>query len=161
MRVLIVHTSRYGATREMVDLLASKIHGTVDIVNLRKEKAPKLDPYQVVLIGAPILARRIPVAVRRFIDLRHTGLSSRKVGIFITCIAHWDRAMQYMERNFPNWIRQQAFSKEIFGGKLELNKLSPWHRFIINRFVGIKWNRNHLNPVAVTRMAEAVNKIGV
>ena len=161
MRVLIVYTSRYGSTKEMVELLASQIHGTVEKVDLRRARAPKLEGYQVVIIGAPVFARKIPVLIKRFCQIRHTELSSRKVGLFLSCIARYDRALEYLDANFPAWLREQSFAREIFGGRLEMKKISFFHRFLLKQLSRIKYDRNAVNPAAIARFAEKINALSV
>ena len=159
MNTLIVYTSRYGSTKDSVKNLAASIHGMVDMVDLGCEKAPELGQYQVIIIGGPVLAGRVSRKVRSFVKSHATELASRKVGFFVSALARYDRAMEYLAGSFPAQLRSQAFATETFGGILNLDKVNPLHRIMLKRFAGIKWSRNHINPAGIERMAAAVNKL--
>lgn len=159
MNTLIVYTSRYGSTKVSVQNLAASIHGTVDMVDLGREKVPELGQYQVIIVGGPVLAGRVHLKIRAFVKNHATELSSRKVGLFVSALARYERAMEYLAGSFPAQLRSQAFATETFGGKLDLDRVNPVHRIMLKRFAGIKWSRNHINPAGIERMAAAVNRL--
>lgn len=159
MNTLIVYTSRYGSTKDSVQKLAASIHGTVDMVDICREKIPELGQYQVVIVGGPVMAGRVPRKIRSFVKKYATELASRKLGLFVAALARYDRAMEYLAGSFPAQLRAQAFACETFGGLLELGKVNVIHRIMLKRFAGIMWSRNHINPAGIERMAAAVNKL--
>ena len=158
MNILIVYTGRHGTTRSLVDRIAAGIAGSVDIIDVRTQTMPTLDRYNKVLIGGPIYNGLLSARIRLFCERHKTQLLSRKVGLFLSCITGFEQAERYMKIAFPRWLLDHAFAKEQLGGKLVRKSIRPSQRWLLSLLVGIREDRDTINPDAITRLVSATNK---
>lgn len=159
MNILIVYASRHGTTRELVDHIAAGLSGSVDIIDLRTQTMPTLDRYQKVIVGGPIYGGSFPAPIRRFCEKHKTQLLSRKVGLFLSCISGFPRADRYLKTVFPRWLLDHAYAKEQLGGRIVRKTIRPSQRLLLALLVGIREDRDTLNPDALGRLVNATNKI--
>jgi len=158
VNVLIVYTSRHGTTRTLVDNIVEHLAASVDVINLKTQTMPNLDRYQKILIGGPIYNGRVSGSIRHFCEKHKTQLLSRKVGLFLSCITGFEQAERYMKVSFPRWLLEHAFAKEQLGGKLIRKSIRPSQRLLLSLLVGIREDRDTLNPDALTRLVAATHK---
>ena len=84
-KILIAYTTNSGSTAEVADVIAETLrqeHNTVEVRRL--EEVDDLEPYQAVLIGAPMILGWHKAALN-FIKKNHRSLACKKVAYF--CMA--------------------------------------------------------------------------
>ncbi|MFE3755849.1 flavodoxin domain-containing protein [Nocardia tengchongensis] len=135
-RILVAYASRYGATREIAEFLATKLRESgfeVDCSAMRDLRT--IDDYRGVVLGAPFYYGRWPRPARRFLNRFGPALAQRDVAVFAT---------GRVEPNLPEsevrpqldalldrygWLR--PFASALFGGRWDpaaLRGLDRWMR---------------------------------
>ncbi len=87
MKALIVYGTRWGSTvdvaKKIGEVIISK-GSTVDIVNA-KEEIPKVDPYDLIVIGSGINMGKWTKETLDFLKNNATSLRQRKTALFVSC----------------------------------------------------------------------------
>ncbi len=130
MNILIAYSSKHGDTKECVTRL-SKALGELPhtLCNLDRE-APRLDQYDMVVLGSPVYFGNLRPSVRKFIKEHQGALTEKKLGLFLVGgLAH--EAEYYQEALFPRELREGAFQSIYFGGTLSKTGRSFWEKMLI------------------------------
>lgn len=130
MKTLIVYASKHGCTEKCAHLLAEKLPGTVDVVNMEKAKVPVLKEYDTVVIGGSIHVGRIQKSVAVFCKDNMRDLLEKKVGLFICC-ADETRVEAQMNGAFPEPLLRHAVVSEHFGHTYDFSKMNVFERLAI------------------------------
>ena len=159
VKVLIAYQSRYGATEGCARRLAQLIGDGASLVNLSKERRPALDGFDIVLIGGPIYAGKLPRAVLAFCERERNRLLERRVGLFICCLYRDERAAAELRSAFPDWLATHAFAADWLGGELHPDRLSCVHRLLVRSIPGATGDISQIRDEAVRGLAEATKAL--
>ena len=131
MKILVAYRTRYGCTRRYAVLLAEKLSGEVTVADLRREG--RLDPaaFDLVLLGSPIYAGKVPTGVTRFCERHRSELLRVPVGLFICCLYEGQRARAQLDSAFPDWLSLHAFGRWALGGEIRLEALRFFDRLLV------------------------------
>ena len=132
---LIVYATHHGFTEKCATLLKEKLGARAELINLKK-RHPDLSPYQSVLIGGSIHAGRIQKSIRQFCQKHKEVLVKRSVGLFLSCMLKGEEAQKEFNDAYPNWLREHAQAKAIFGGAYNFERMNAIERFIIRKISG-------------------------
>jgi menaquinone-dependent protoporphyrinogen oxidase len=152
MKTIILYTTRYGCTEKAAHLLKSKLEGEVDIVNLMKEKAPDLTPYDSVIFGGSIYIGRIQKEMTAYLNEVKSQLGSKRVGLFI-CAGMKKQIAEELRAAFPEDLLSRACAVEAFGEEIDYKKLSLMDKFITRMVKGKDKPSEGLSEETIERFA--------
>lgn len=157
MTNLIVYCSSHGTTAKAAQLLGESLVGKVELVDLSKHKNPDLTPYDAVIIGGSIHAGMIQRKVKKFINMNHDTLLTKKTGFFLCCFREGDEAKTQFETAFPQDLRTQAVSDGIFGGEFIFSNMNFFEKQIIKKVAGVSSDQSNLDITAIKEFADRFN----
>jgi len=114
MRILMVFSTKSGASRECAEMLAARIENCT-ICDL-EEKTPDLNSYDVVVAGSGIRRGKAYKPFRSFLKDNTDILLSKKTAFFL-CGMTLDKAKENIEKNIPDELRKNAVCLKMFSGK--------------------------------------------
>jgi menaquinone-dependent protoporphyrinogen oxidase len=157
MKSLIIYATKTGYVTECVEKLAGLLTGEVDKINLAG-RPPKIDPsqYDRIMIGGSIRAGRIQKVVRKFCAAHTPLLVTKKIGLFIACLAKPEETAKYFDDNFPRSLVVQASAKACFGGAAYYERMSPLERLIIKKISGQPESFSKPNEAGIKQFAQAM-----
>ena len=155
MKTLIVFATRHGTTAACARLLADRLGA--DVADLRAAR-PRLEPYDVVLVGGPIYAGRIHPRVRRFCERSRDALLARRVGLFICCLYTGEQARLQLGDAFPPWLSSHAFASRPLGGIVRQAALGALERYMFRKLTGAGGDLERLDHAAIGELADATAK---
>src|SRR5687767_12506959 len=83
MTVLVVYSSRHGATEGIAARIAARLAGSGTTVDLRRvDEVADLDPYEAVVFGAPVYDQSWPPEADRFVSEHREALAARPLWLF-------------------------------------------------------------------------------
>lgn len=91
---------------------------TVTYTDLLKEM-PKVEDYDVVIVGSYIRAGKIAKAAAEFLQKNREAILARHFGLYICC-NFGDNALSYFKSNFDEELWQNAASAMNFGGETRI-----------------------------------------
>ena len=130
MRILLAYTSKNGSTDSCVGRLASGLSGLdVTVCDLARE-LPNAAEFDMVIVGAAVHHHRFPAPIKQFLREQKDILKEKKLGLFLLCgIA--EEQVYYMEKLFPQELREVAFEISFWGGSLRYDGLKFWDKFFV------------------------------
>jgi len=156
VRTIIVYTTKYGCVEKAVNILKSKMAGDVSDVNLAKEKAPSLEPFDNVILGGSIYVGKIQKALTKYIDSNLRVLLSKRVGLFICAAQPEPVSTKELEDNFPAELFNHAVVKEVFGHEYRLDKTGFINKVILRKVAGVTESASALSEEKITSFAMAM-----
>lgn len=161
MKTAIVYTSKYGFTEGIVKELAKKLNlEEQDCINLRKAPTADISNYQRVIIGGPIYMGMMHKELRKFRTNNEKLLLEKELILFITCGAKGKEAEEQLRNNMGDSIWNHAKKKAYLGGKVNIDRLSPMHKFIMKVVSGGKEEQpdknNGINEGEVSNLIQAL-----
>ncbi|SHH00711.1 menaquinone-dependent protoporphyrinogen oxidase [Anaerosphaera aminiphila DSM 21120] len=123
MKVLVLYESKYGCTKDCVEYLKNKLNCTVKDVDIKNEKVPELQEYNLILIGSPIYMGKIQRDIKNFCDKRLEELLKKKIILFISCTTP-NQVDDFFKNNFPVELLKNSLGQFNFGGELNMEKMS-------------------------------------
>jgi len=125
-KTLIAYTTEGGATektaQKIAEVLKAKYGLEVDLVNLRKQSAPSLEPYRNVIVATGVQQGEIYGETRRFLD---QDFGNRKLAYF-TCSAfiypktYEETVAMYITDVLANYPKFKPVATAAFGGYLKV-----------------------------------------
>lgn len=154
MNTLIVYATKYGSTQKCAAILAEKLAGKVDLIDLKKDKLNDLSSYDQIVIGGSIYMGKIRKEVKNFCTQNMHILNEKKIGLFICCMQ--DEAAQ-LNSAFPEELLKKAVAKENFGGELIIEKMGPLDKFITKAVAKTEKDRSRILIENIDRFAGVMN----
>ena len=124
-KTLIAYQSKGGVTEEsakkIADVLRSKYHLEVDLVDLKEQKAQELTDYRNVVIGSGVRAGRVYGKARKFLE---NDFSGKQVAFFVSSSmagtpgSHDNAKTRFVEHTLAKYPKVNAVSTEAFGGRI-------------------------------------------
>jgi menaquinone-dependent protoporphyrinogen IX oxidase len=126
-KTLIAYETKGGATeeaaRKIADILRSKYHLEVDLVDLKEQKAPDLSLYKNVIIGGGVRAGKVYGKALKFLE---NDLSGKHVAFFVSSSwagtpGSYDNAKtKFVENTLAKYPKINPVSTEAFGGRIRM-----------------------------------------
>ena len=152
---LIVYASHHGFTRKCALLLKEKLGERADLSEL-KGKQPDPTSYQCILIGSSIHAGSIQKSIKRFCFHQQPLLLKRKIGLFLSCMEEGEKAQQEFDEAYPDWLRNHARAKAIFGGAFDFERMNAIERFIIRKISGVNESVERFDPTKIDQFIKEI-----
>ena len=154
---LIVFASNHGAVEKCARELFRLMDGKVDICNLNhREYVPDLSKYDSIIIGGSIHSGEIQEVIAEFCEYHLSVLTSKHLGLFISCLYSGDKALRQLDEAFPPELNLHASARDYFGGEVDADKLSFWERFITNQMIENEDLVVKLSKERILRFAETM-----
>lgn len=137
-KLLVVYASKYGSTREVADVIASKVREQGYVVDLRSTAEVKgidLHEYAAVVLGAPIYMNNWLSEAHDFMETYKPTLSKRPLAIFsLGPVDDSPENMQIAKDGLTNALERYGWLNPVeitmFVGKYDPAKLGPMHKLI-------------------------------
>ena len=125
-KTLIAYTTENGATektaKKIAEVLKAKFELEADLVNLRKQSAPSLEPYKNVVVATGVQRGEIYSETRSFLD---KDFGNRRLAYF-TCSAfiypktYDETVAMYITGVLANYPKFKPVATAAFGGYLKV-----------------------------------------
>jgi menaquinone-dependent protoporphyrinogen oxidase len=159
MKTLIAYRSRYGATEACARRIAGVL-GSGTVLRDLRGRTPPLSPgeFDAVLIGGSIYGGRIQKEVVSFCEREQDRLTRARVGLFVCCLFEGERGMAELNAAFPPWLLAHAFTRELLGGEVRLDRLSFGDRLLVRGLMRPPRDVSSISAEAIERLAAAVSR---
>lgn len=139
-KVLVAYASKAGSTGEVAEAIGQVLNAkgiTVDVRQVKKVK--DVSGYQAFVIGSAIrMGRWLPEATK-FLEVHKNELSQSPTAFFTVCLtlAEDNEKNRSEVKGYMQSVRAilEPVSLGLFGGKLDLGKLSFIERFIMANLI--------------------------
>jgi menaquinone-dependent protoporphyrinogen oxidase len=150
MNVLFLYTTKYGtatwAAQETAAVLKDEFSIDSQLVQLGKQPLPALGDFNAVVLGGAIYAGQISPKMRNFAEAHLPELKDKPLGLYVTCLAEGEAAMEYIESNFPPALLAHACAKVTPGGKADFEKLNWLFKFVMKKVSGLTQTTDKRHP---------------
>ena len=127
MSTLIAYASKSGAAQKCAELLSERIPSS-QVYDL-SQGTPDLAGFDTVILGSGVRASKIYKPLTKFMEENLNTLLTKKVAIYL-CNSLPNSFQDYIERNFPSKLVQNAVSVLSFGGRTPIvSKETDWVMF--------------------------------
>jgi menaquinone-dependent protoporphyrinogen oxidase len=138
-RILIIYDTRYGSTKTVARWIAegAASEGHVDVVVRNVAEA---DPggFDFIVIGSPIYEEHPLPSVVNFLTANRDQLNDKDVALFVVCVDYGAVPKEELVHRYVADLQARAEGRvraiEVFGGYLDVNKLSDTDRKLIEDF---------------------------
>lgn len=161
MNTLILYCSKYGATEKCVNLINDNLRKKADVINLKNYNSTvDINDYNTILIGGGVYAGRVQSELTEFVKTNEKCLQSKNIGVFLCCKDE-EKAMEYIETNFPNWLIKKSFMLTHLGHEININKMNFAEKFLLKSLFKIKESYSELNHDSIDKIVSKIDKLGV
>jgi menaquinone-dependent protoporphyrinogen oxidase len=138
-RILITYDTRYGSTKTVARWIAEGAvnKGHVDVVVRNVSEA---DPrgFDVIVIGSPIYEEHPLPSVVNFLAANRNQLNDKDVALFVVCVDYGAVPKEELVHRYVADLQARVEGRvraiEVFGGYLDVDKLSDTDRKLIKDF---------------------------
>jgi menaquinone-dependent protoporphyrinogen IX oxidase len=126
-KTLVAYESKGGATeeyaRKIAEVLSSKYHLEVDLVNLKKQDVKDCSLYQNFVIGGGVRGGRVYGKALKCLE---NDFSDKKVAFFVSSgeagdPEHYEQAkVKFVENVLANYPSVKPVATEAFGGRMKM-----------------------------------------
>jgi menaquinone-dependent protoporphyrinogen oxidase len=158
MATLVVYGSQHGCTESCAERLAGSIKDATTLANLKQKSSIDLGAYDTILVGGSIHAGRIQGAVRSFCSKNLDVLLTKRLGLFLCCMAEEKEARGEFENAFPEKLREHATATGIFGGAFDFERMNFLERAIIKKVGKVDGSVSKIDEAAIDAFSERINR---
>lgn len=124
-KVLVTYASKYGSTREVAGAIAEslRVHG-LDAELQAVGNVKTLEPYQAVVLGAPLYIFHLHKDAKRFLARHQAALADRPTAFFVLGPTDdkpegWQEAQKMLDQELAaiDWFKPAPVT--LFGGRLD------------------------------------------
>lgn len=119
MKILIGYYTKSGTTQKCAVMLRDQFHNHEMTVADLSTDQPDLQPFDAVLLGAPIRMGHMDKRFRAYLKANTAVLSGKRLGFF-ACCGISEQYRKVMERDIPAPLLEAAAITESFGGTLDI-----------------------------------------
>ena len=134
MKILIAYATRNGTTRECAEILAECLKKQdVTLVQIGKggEPVPSIENYDVVVFGSSVRMAKIDKTISEYLRKNTDKLMGRRCAYFLCC-GLTDCFEDYLYKNIPESLIENAEAVSCFGGSLDKNRAKGFDRWLIS-----------------------------
>ena len=157
-KALVAYASKYGSTQEVADAVAAALRQGGFLVDFQHvKKVRELEPYDFIVLGAPIYLGSLHKDASNFLTRNQKALTvlsaeGNRVAIFALGPTHndekeWQDSRSMLEKELAKYPWLSPLVVEMFGGKYDPAKL----RFPDNLIEGLPASPLHGMPASDVR----------
>ncbi|MGQ7868446.1 flavodoxin domain-containing protein [Sunxiuqinia sp. sy24] len=158
MKTLIIYMSTHGCTEQVVNELATALHGDVTTHNLKAKNEPDIKAYERIIIGGSIHAGQIQRKVREFCTNKLEQLENKQLGLFICCMYEGEQAFHQLENAFPEKLHQYAKAEAILGGEFNFEKMHFLEKFMVRKIAKVDKTTRRIDHEAIQHFTKKMDK---
>ncbi|MCK5074872.1 MAG: flavodoxin [Calditrichia bacterium] len=150
MNTAIIYMSKHGTTVKVANLIKEKINGqNIDLINLKKDKAPDIAQYEKIIIGGSIHVGMIQKKIRKFCENNKDLLLTKKLALFIICMEKGEKREKQFTDAFPEELREHSICNGLLGGEFVLENMNFFEKAIVKKIAGVTSSTSALNTKAL------------
>lgn len=157
MSTLIAYATKYGCTEKCASMLAKKLTGKVDLLNLKEGKSLDLSHYDKVIIGGSVYIGKIQKEAAEFCTKNLDELKNKKIGLFICGMQEKDAIDTELNASFPEELLSIASAKGYFGGEFIFKKLNFFERLVVKKISKIDKDISNILTENIDNFAKLMN----
>ena len=157
MKTLIVYATKYGCTEKCASMLAKKLTGEVELLNLNSGKAQEIGKYDKVIIGGSIYIGKIQKEVSEFCEKNLTELKNKKIGLFICGMQEGEAIESEIKAGYPESLLTIATAKACFGGEFILSNMKFLDKLIVKNITKTNKDVSKIYEENINSFAEQMN----
>lgn len=144
MKTAIVYATHHGTTEKVAHMISELASGNAELINLKKSGDVNLNDYDRIIVGGSIHAGAIQKRVRKFCDKHMEQLSTKPLGLYLSCMEENEKARSQFETAFAEPLRKHALSCKLTGGEVIFERMNFIEKFMMKK---------------IGKMTESVSKI--
>ncbi len=141
--------SLHGCAEKAAVMLSKISWKEVDLVNLREHPPPDLGKYDTVIIGGSIHMETIQDKIKKFCNENEQELLGKRLGLYLCHIYEGESALIQFRNAYTKKLRDHAVAKGLFGGELNIEKMSPYEKSLMKKAGGVDKNISRINQQAI------------
>ncbi|MCE7791922.1 flavodoxin domain-containing protein [Salipaludibacillus sp. CUR1] len=158
MKGLIIFSTSHGTTEKAAEYVSSHVNLEMTLVNIKKEKVPSLDGFDVIVIGTSIHIGQIPRKMRRFLMSNEDLLLTKTLALYLCCMHEGEERQKQFEASFPNRLRSHASACGLFGGELIFSRMSYFEKLMIKKAAKVTEDQSTFDEKAIKGFTAKINQ---
>jgi len=154
MKALIVYATKYGATKKIVERIASVTENVV-MYDINDTSSLSISEYDCVVIGSPLTAGTINRKIKNFTTTHTDELQTKRLGLFLSGLQK-ESEVEYWTQNFSQEILDAAMAKAFLGGVFNPEKCGFFARKIIKAVAKLD---SYTDTIDETKINEFVHQL--
>lgn len=158
MKTAIVYATQHGTTEKVAQMISELASGNAELINLKKSGDVNLDGYDRIIIGGSIHAGAIQKRVRRFCDKHMEQLSTKPLGLYLSCMEENEKARMQFETAYSEPLRKHAMSCKLTGGEVIFERMNFIEKFMMKKIGGMT---ESVSKIREDQIKELVSEMGL
>jgi menaquinone-dependent protoporphyrinogen oxidase len=159
MKILLVYTSKTGATASCAGKLADFIHDKVSLICLDTDPFPDPAPFEMILMGTPLYAGKVLKTFRNYLHKYRNILLEKPVALFTCGASPTETALACLESDVGEAFWEHADPVKHFGGEVKMEKQNILLRFMIRQIQKKQPFQATIDDSAIISFAESINQM--
>ena len=150
----VIYMSKHGTTHKVAEKIYEGLNDPkVELIDLRKNKAPDISGFSKIVIGGSIHAGMIQKRIKDFCESNLDDLLKKQIALFLCCMEEGEKAQKQFELAYPEALRKHSLKNEIIGGEFLFNKMNFIERAIVKKIAGVKENVSKIDEEKIKEFA--------
>ncbi len=150
---ILVYTSTYGGTKNIIDHLAGLLPEDVKILTFNELSGKELQQAERIAIGGAIHGGALQTELKEFLEEKTEELRKKRLALFLTCMQR-EYVEEYFLREFPHELTGEADVLLCLGGDADPDRLNAINRRILKRTTGSDERRQWHDTEAMDRLVQ-------
>lgn len=154
-KTLIIYATRNGTTARAAGILAEKLAGDAEVVEIGKGGQAELEGYDTVLVGGSIRAGQVHKDVKQLCARHRATLLEKRLGLFLCHMYEGETAQKQFDEAYPAGLREHAAACGLFRGAFDFDKMGFFEKVIVKKVAGVTESMDKLDIDAIEAFARA------
>jgi menaquinone-dependent protoporphyrinogen oxidase len=157
MKTAIVYSSKHGTTKNVSEIIKSKLaNDDVELFNLNEKPRVEFSRFDRIIIGSSVYAGAVQPKARKFVEQNMIDLLQKEVAIFVCCM-FFDKAYEQIEKGFPEALRKHAISIKHLGGEFRFEEMNAIERFLVKKIAGASKSVSKIDQTTIDAFINEIN----
>ncbi|MCW2277098.1 flavodoxin domain-containing protein [Heliophilum fasciatum] len=161
MNTIIAYMTRHGATAECARLLAEKLNGPAELIDIAADRAKAITvPFQRVILGFPIYGGDVIQSreIKDFMLSNFQDMMRKRVGLYVCGLQEGPRSLEQLYKAFPEPLLKKSVAVDNFGGRIIRSQLGLWERLKLSSVTNVTTDHSTISLERIQAFADQMNR---
>lgn len=155
MKTLIAYASRYGTSEKVAGLLAERLAGSTQMVNIVEQSNVEWATIDHVIVGGSIRMGKVQTELTTWLDTFEAELLKRPLGLYLCAGTPTEiERKRELEGAYKEALRNHAYFVEVVGHGYDFDRMSFLDKAIVRMMAKQTVNSLNLEETKIDELVE-------
>lgn len=159
MKTLIVYAGNQEAIKSIAEQMKEDLGKDVDLVNLKDESDPSIEPYQRIIIGGSAKGGQVQKRLNAFCTKNLDELLVKETGLFICSMEEGEAAKRQLMDFYPEELYNTAKSTAIIKSGIDYSRMNFFEKMLVRKVKRLRRNSYTSDYEGIQKFSRRMDRV--